>query len=227
MLHLGTTKLFLTSLGFIIRYTHTPSSPLSIALPSTTYLFSLKSQQYYRNWRLQQAPAPRPSHNILKKQRLSTFVAFNLKQSQFKVISCKAIQMPHWIGLYPNNKSYKLHQSHFFRSTVATSNTNLSQKNLVSAPPSAPPILVIERSRPPPAPNINQPFIPTTTFVHKRWKKPPLMISNHRSSHLQLPAFKGNPIMATWQADQACASSAWRRRRSGTLKESTKRSNRS
>jgi hypothetical protein len=126
---------------------------------------------------------------------------FNLQQSQFEVISCKAIQMPYWIGLYPNKKSSELHQPHFFTSTIATSDANLSQENLVSAPPSVTPVLVIKCSCPPPAPNINQPFTPSTTFVHKRCKKHPLTILNHQSSLLQLPAFEGNPIMATWQAD--------------------------
>ncbi len=168
-----------------------------------THLFSLKSPQYFRNWRLRQALVPHLSHDLLKKQRFSTFVAFNLQKSQFEVISRKAIQTPHRIGLYPNKKSYKLHQPHFFTSTIATSGANLSQKNLVSAPPSAPSILVIKCSRPPPASNINQPSTSITTFVCKWCKKPPLMIWNHWSSLLQLPAFGGNPIMATWQADWA------------------------
>jgi hypothetical protein len=168
MLHLGMTKLLLTSLGLIIRYTHPPSSLLSTALSSTTHPCSLKSPQYSGNWRSRQASVPRPSHDPWKKQRFSTFVAFNLQKSQFEVISCKATQMLHWIGLYSNKKSYKLHQPHFFTSTIVTPGTNLFQKNLVFVPPSATPVLVIERSHPPPAPIINQPFPPITTFVHKR-----------------------------------------------------------
>jgi hypothetical protein len=189
MLHLGMTTLLLTSLGLIIRYTHPPCSLLSTALSSTSHPCSLKSPQYSGNWRSRQASVPRLSHDLWKKQRFSTFVAFNLQNSQFKVISCKATQTLHQIGLYSNKKSYKLHQPHSFTSTIVTPGTNLFQKNPVSTPPSATPVLVIECSRPPPAPNINQPFTPITTFVHKRctssfmrkrWKKPPAAAARQR-----------------------------------------------
>ena len=183
--NLGMTTLLLTSLGLIIRYTHPPCSLLSTALSSTSHPCSLKSTQYSENWRSQQASVPRPSHDLWKKRRFSTVVAFDLQKSQFEVISCKATQMLHWIGLYSNKKSYKLHQPHFFTSTIVTPGTNLFQKHPVSAPPSATPVLVIECSHPPPAPNIiNQPFTPITTFVRKRCKKPPLTVSNHQSSLL-------------------------------------------
>ncbi len=92
--------------------------------------------------------------------------------------------MLHWIGFYPNKKLFELHQPHFFTSTIVTSGTNLFQKNLVFVPPSAMPALVIEGSCPPPASNINQPFTLITTFVHKRCKKPPLMVLNHQPSLL-------------------------------------------
>ena len=49
---------------------------------------------FSRNWRSCQASVPRLSHNQLKKRRLSTFIAFDLQKSQFKVTSCKAIQPP-------------------------------------------------------------------------------------------------------------------------------------
>jgi hypothetical protein len=107
--------------------------------------------------------------------------------------------MFHRIGLYSNKKSYKLHQPQFFTSTIVTPGTNLFQKNPVSVSPSATPVLVIEHSCPPPAPIINQPFTPITTFVRKRctaffvrkwWKKPP-------------PTPDDNPTMSTWQTEQA------------------------
>jgi hypothetical protein len=195
---------FINTAPTIIRYTHPPSSPLTIALPSATHLFSLKSLRYSGNWRLQQTSVPRPSHDLWKKQRFFTFVTFDLQKSQFKVISRKAIQTLNQIGLYPNKKLHKLHQPHFFTLTIATSGANLSQENLVSTPPSAMPVLVIKRSRLPPAPNINQPLTPITTFVCKQCKKPLVTNSNHQSSLLQLPAFEGKPIMMTRQADQAC-----------------------
>jgi hypothetical protein len=84
-------------------------------------------------------------------------------------------------------------------STIVTPSTSLFQKNQVSVPPSATPVLVIECSRPPPAPNIKQPFSPITTFVCKRctssfmckwWKKLP-------------PTPNDNPTMSTWQTEQA------------------------
>jgi hypothetical protein len=157
------------------------------------------SPQYTKNWRSRQATVPRPSHDLWKKQRFSTFIAFDLQKSQFEVISCKATQTLHRIGLYSNKKSYKLHQPHFFTSTIVTPGTNLFQKNPVIVPPSATPVLVIDCSRLPPAPNINQPFTPITTFVHKRctsslvrkrWKKPP-------------PTPNDNPTMSTQQTEQA------------------------
>jgi hypothetical protein len=179
MLLLGMTKLLLTSLGLIICYTHPPSSLLSTALPSTAHPCSLKSLQNSGNRRSWQASVPRPSHDLWKKQRFSTFVTFDVQKSQFEVISCKATQTLHRIGLYPNKKLYEVHQPHFFTSTIVTSSANLFQKNLVSVPPSAMPVLVIECSRPPPAPNINQPFTPITIFVRKWCKKPSLTVLNH------------------------------------------------
>jgi hypothetical protein len=200
MLHLGATKLLLTSLGLIIPYTHPPNSLLSTALSSTTHPCSLKPPQYSENWRSQQASVPHLSHDLWKKRRFATFVTFDLQKSQFELISCKATQTLHQIGLYSNKKSYKLHQPHFFTSTIVTPGTNLFHKNPVSVSPSATPVLVIERSCLPPAPNINQPFTPITTFVRKRctssfvrkrWKKPP-------------PTPDDNPTMSTWQTERAC-----------------------
>ncbi len=198
MLHLGTTKLLLTSLGLIIRYTHPLSSLLSTALSPTTHPCSLKSPQYSGNWRSRQASVPRPSHNLWKKQRFSTFVTFNLQKSQLEVISCKANQTLHRIGLYPNKKSYELHQPHFFTSTIVTPGTNLFQKNPVSIPPSAMPVLVIERSRPPPAPYINQPFTPITTFVRKQCTSS--FVRKRRKKPTPTP--NNNPTMSTWQTEQ-------------------------
>jgi hypothetical protein len=77
-------------------------------------------------------------------------------------------QTLHQIGFYPNKKSYELHQPYFFTSMIVTSSAILFQKILASVPTPATPVLAIECSCPPPAPNINQPPMMETRTVGQR-----------------------------------------------------------